>query len=81
MFELDQDQQSWQDIYGYSKGRLQTETRFAALAEPAARLIADRADNKFLFARMGHIVAAAPHPSRLARTTSVSDSQGTLPMP
>ncbi len=52
LVELDRDQQSWNDIHAYAQGRLQQRSGWEALAEPAARLIADRADNKFLFARM-----------------------------
>ncbi|MEY4563669.1 MAG: hypothetical protein RLZZ618_2946, partial [Pseudomonadota bacterium] len=47
---LDQDAQSHADIFHYARGRLAS--RLALLAEPAAQLIADRAENKFLFARM-----------------------------
>ena len=52
LFELDHDQQSWNDIHAYAQGRLVQRPGWQVLAEPAARLIADRADNKFLFARM-----------------------------
>ena len=52
LFELDHDQQSWNDIHAYAQARLAQRPGWEALAEPAARLIADRADNKFLFARM-----------------------------
>ena len=52
VFELDLDQQSWTDIYAYAQGRLHRRPEWLALADPAARLIADRADNKFLFARI-----------------------------
>jgi WD40 repeat protein len=52
LFELDHDQQSWNDIHAYAQARLAQRPGWEALAEPAARLIAHRADNKFLFARM-----------------------------
>ena len=52
VFELDRDQQSWNDIYAYAQGRLRPHTGLVTLADSAAKLIADRSDNKFLFARM-----------------------------
>ncbi|MFO1404835.1 MAG: hypothetical protein U1E96_09665 [Azonexus sp.] len=52
VFELDQDSQSWADIYAYAHSRLGRHEKLTALAEPAARLIADRANCQFLFARL-----------------------------
>ena len=52
VFELDHDKQSWNDIYTYAQGRLRNHPGSAVVAEPAARLIAERADSKFLFARI-----------------------------
>jgi WD40 repeat protein len=52
VFELDHDKQSWNDIYTYAQGRLRSGPKLAAVTEPAARLIADRAESKFLFARI-----------------------------
>ena len=51
-YRLDQDTQSTQDIHDYALGRLMHEKALMAVARPAALLIADRAENKFLFARM-----------------------------
>jgi len=51
-YRLDQDTQSAQDIHDYVYGRLKQDKALLGVAEPAAGMIADRADNKFLFARM-----------------------------
>ena len=51
-YQLDQDAQSRDDIYHYAYGRLKQDKARVAVAEPAAQMIADRAENKFLFARM-----------------------------
>jgi WD40 repeat protein len=51
-YRLDQDAQSHEDIYHYAYGRLMHDKARANVAEPAAQIIADRAENKFLFARM-----------------------------
>jgi len=52
VYRLDQDTQSWADIQAYVYGRLRQHDALRAVAEAAARLIADRAASKFLFARM-----------------------------
>ena len=51
-YRLDQDAQSRDDIYHYAYGRLKQDNARVAVAELAAQMIADRAENKFLFARM-----------------------------
>ncbi len=52
LLELDKDAQSWGDIHAYALGRFSQAVALAAVTDAAARLIADRADGKFLFARM-----------------------------
>ena len=52
LLELDKDAQSWGDIHAYALGRLKQSAALAAVTDAAARLIADRAEGKFLFARM-----------------------------
>lgn len=52
LLELDKDAQSWNDIHAYALGRLGQSAAVAAVADAAARLIADRAEGKFLFARI-----------------------------
>ena len=51
-YRLDRDRQSTDDIFHYAYGRLKQDKALLAVAESAARMIADRAENKFLFARM-----------------------------
>ena len=52
LYRLDQDAQSNADIRAYVHGRLQQHPALHTMAEAAARVIAERAENKFLFARL-----------------------------
>ena len=49
---LDHDSQSRDDIYHYAYGRLVQDPQLVAVAKAAAHTIAERAENKFLYARM-----------------------------
>ncbi len=49
---LDRDAHSQADIQAYAAGRLRRHAPLAAVADTAARTIAERADGKFLYARM-----------------------------
>lgn len=51
-YRLDHDAQSRADIEAYAVGRLRRHPQLAGVAAEAARTIADRADHKFLYARM-----------------------------
>jgi WD40 repeat protein len=51
-YRLDHDAHSRDDIYHYAYGRLKQDKARAAVADQAAKMIAERAENKFLFARM-----------------------------